>query len=142
MAMFKTNNITAIEYYRYNLIICIEYEDINNKKFLEVIKSDEFQNNISHIFSFDNIPSTFESIYNYSKTVSKFTKENNIYYIHGQKIHKRDNKYYKLLYDEINPFEISSLKINSKNTFYSDYINEENSKYFENVLNTIKLKCY
>lgn len=136
---FKTINITAIEYYRYELIVCIEYENIHNPdyKLLKIIRSREFENNIINIFDFDHIPDYIQHIYDYSKTVSKMSKENDTYYIYGQKIHKRDNNCYKLIYDYIDPME--NCDINNTNI---NNISKEDAYYYHRVLCTIKLKCY
>lgn len=136
---FKTINITVIENYRYELIICIEYVNVHNpdNKLLKIIRSREFENNLINVFDFDNIPDDIQKIYDYSKTVSKYSEKNGIYYIYGQKIHKRDNKYYKLIYDDVNPFV--NIDINNTNL---NCISIEDAYYYYRVLCTIKLKCY
>lgn len=134
-------NITAIEYYRYDLIVCIEYENINdpNHKILKIIRNDDFNNNFSNIFDFESIPTYIRNIYDYSKTVSKILNNDGKYYICGQKIHKRDDVYYELIYDNDNPLRREANEINTNSI---NCINKDDARYYNNVLCTIKLKCY
>lgn len=124
--------------------MCIEYVNMNNpdNKLLQIIKCDQFQNNTTNIFEFDNIPDHIQKIYDYSKKVSKISKEENIYYIYGQKVHKRDDNYYKLFYDDIDILEKSDLEINAKPISHMNYISKDDSNYYYRLYCTIKLKCY
>lgn len=141
---YKTINITAIEYYRYTIILCIEYVNIEDHgdKLLQIIKCDEFANNTSNIFDFNNIPNDIQKIYEYSKKVSKVIREENIYYIFGQKVHKRDDNYYKLFYDDIDIYQKSDIEINAKNISDINTISKDESNYYYRLYCTIKLKCY
>jgi len=109
---------------------------------LKIIKRTDFQNDVTTIFDFNNIPINIKHIYDYSKTVSKIIKDNNIYYVCGQKIHKRDNTCHKLLCYDINPIGIYDVTMSSNNLTNLNYIEKEYRDYYYRILCTIKLRCY
>lgn len=141
---FKTTNFTVMEYNNMDLIICVEYENVNdaNNKILKIVVSREYDQELINIFNLDNLPKDVQELYDYSKTVSKIEKEDDSYVIYGQRIHKNNNKYRKILFHETNPVGKINVELNREilNNADIDFMNDEVTKYYEHVLSTIRWK--
>lgn len=137
---FKTNAFTVMEYYNMDLIICIEYENINDStdKYLKVIINREYDGEMINTFKMDeNISKELLEIYEYSKTVSKIEKKDDTYVVCGQRINKKDFSYKNILFNNNNPVQNKNIDIN----FKSQDINDEVSEYYNRVLKTIHWRC-
>lgn len=139
---FKTNDFTVMEYHNMDLIICVEYENENdpNNKFLKIVINREYDTEMINIFDLDDLPKVVQEIYDYSRTVSKIGKEDDTYVIYGQRIHKNNNNYQKIMFHNTNPVGKTNVEISSEilNVADIDYINNEVSEYYQRVLNTIR----
>ena len=141
---FKTNNFTVMEYYNMDLIICVEYENTTNssEKLLKIVINREYDYEMINIFNLSNIPKEASDIYEYSKAVSKIVKEDDVYAIYGQRIHRNDTTYKQILTHNTNPLEKHDVEINNQIWEAADinHLNDDTREYYNRVLKTIKWK--
>ena len=137
---FKTINITVVEYYGMDKIICVEYVDIDSpgNKYLKVINTKEYDDEVINIFKYEDIPDNIKNIYEYCKENSYIKMEDDMHIIFGKRIHNLNNKCQRLMYHDFDPLEKIIEKIDEENKIGN--INNETIAYYDGVLNTIKFK--
>ncbi len=129
-----------MEYYNMDLIIFVEYENINDStdKYLKVIINREYDGEMINIFKMDDtISKELLEIYEYSKTVSKIEKNDDTYVVCGQRINKKDSSYKKILYNKNNPLQNTNIDIDVS----PKIISNEASEYYNRILKTINWRC-
>lgn len=135
---FRTNNITAAEYRNMDMIICVEYEDMDtpSDKFLKIIVGREYDEEMINIFEFDTIPEKLRTIYDYCKNNSYIDKESeSCYNIYGKKIHKQNATYQRLLSRGDDPLGMIRTKIDEENKI--GHIDSVTSDYYNLVADSI-----
>lgn len=137
---FKTNAFTVMEYSNMDLIVCVEYEDINNSnnKYLKVIISREYDSEMINIFNLSNIPDNIKNIYEFSKKHSFIKNEDDMYVVYGMQVHKNNNKYKRILFKDDNPLEQTKKSIDDEKQI-GDMTDEEKD-YYATLYNSIKNK--
>jgi len=136
---FKTIAIATAEYYNMDLMICIEYDDIDTQdKFLKVVVHREYDDEIVNIFNYAMIPDDVKVIYQYCRNNSYIQKNQNSFDIYGKKIHRQEAKHQRLLSRDQDPIGDIVTKIDEENSF--DNIKDTEKAYYASVSATIQNK--